>query len=107
MAGGPQDRGEHRLRFGSALGSVAAADLPGHHGWPDGLLSPPIGGLDTGLSQEGEQRALLVSQVLEQLATQASEADKAIVAQAKAMVAFLPILADANFEDVYLRYVAK
>ena len=48
-----------------------------------------------------------IGQVLEQLEAKASEVDKPLVAQAKAIVTFLPILADANFEDVYLRYVTK
>jgi len=48
-----------------------------------------------------------VSQVLDQLEAQASEADKPLAAQAKAMLTLLPILAEMNFEDIYLRYAAK
>ncbi|NJN99796.1 MAG: hypothetical protein HC875_39680 [Anaerolineales bacterium] len=48
-----------------------------------------------------------VSQVLDQLEAKASEADKPLAAQAKAILTLLPILADMNFEDVYLRYTAK
>jgi hypothetical protein len=48
-----------------------------------------------------------VSQVLDQLEAQASEADQPLVAQARAALAVLPILAEMNFEDVYLRYMGK
>ena len=47
-----------------------------------------------------------VSKVLAQLEDKAAEADKPLVAQARAMVVLLPFLADANFEDIYLRYAA-
>jgi len=45
-----------------------------------------------------------VSQVLNQLEAKAAEADKPAVAQARAALVLLPFLADANFEDIYLRY---
>ncbi|MBI1878401.1 MAG: hypothetical protein HYR94_09275, partial [Chloroflexi bacterium] len=48
-----------------------------------------------------------ISQVLEQLETQANEADQPLVIQARAALAYLPILAEMNFEDVYLRYAGK
>lgn len=48
-----------------------------------------------------------VSQVLDQLEAQAGEADQPLVAEARAALAVLPILAEMNFEDVYLRYVGK
>jgi hypothetical protein len=48
-----------------------------------------------------------VGQVLEQLEARAAEADKPVVVQAREALKLLPILADMNFEDVYLRYVAK
>jgi uncharacterized membrane protein YqiK len=48
-----------------------------------------------------------VSQVLDKVEAQASEADRAIVAQGRKALALLPILSDMNFEDVYLRYAAK
>ncbi|MBE7556446.1 MAG: hypothetical protein HS126_35800 [Anaerolineales bacterium] len=48
-----------------------------------------------------------VSQVLDQLEVQAGEADQPLVAEARAALAVLPILAEMNFEDVYLRYVGK
>jgi uncharacterized membrane protein YqiK len=48
-----------------------------------------------------------VNQVLEQLTTKATAEDKPLVAQAREALALLPILADMNFEDVYLRYTAK
>jgi uncharacterized membrane protein YqiK len=48
-----------------------------------------------------------VSQVLDQLEAQAGEADQPLVAQARAALGVLPILAEMNFEDVYLRYMGK
>lgn len=47
-----------------------------------------------------------VAQVLTQLEEKAAEADKPLVAQARAMLVLLPFMADMNFEDVYLRYAA-
>ena len=47
-----------------------------------------------------------VRQVLDQLEAKAAEADKPAVAQARAALVLLPFLADANFEDIYLRYAA-
>ena len=44
--------------------------------------------------------------MLTQLEDKAAEADKPLVAQARAMLALLPFMADMNFEDVYLRYAA-
>jgi uncharacterized membrane protein YqiK len=46
-----------------------------------------------------------VNQVLTQLEALATEADKPLLAQARAALALLPILGEMNFEDVYLRYV--
>jgi uncharacterized membrane protein YqiK len=48
-----------------------------------------------------------VAQVLAQLEEQAADADKPLVAQARAMLVLLPLMADMNFEDVYLRYAAS
>ena len=48
-----------------------------------------------------------VAQVLDKLEAQAAQGDRPIVAQARAALALLPILAEANFEDVYLRYMEK
>jgi len=48
-----------------------------------------------------------VGQVLGQLETRAAEADKPLVAQARQALTLLPFLADANFEDIYLRYVTR
>jgi uncharacterized membrane protein YqiK len=49
----------------------------------------------------------MVGQVIEQLEAQAAEADRPLIAQARAALAVLPILAEMNFEDIYLRYMAK
>ncbi len=48
-----------------------------------------------------------VVQVLDQLEAQVAEADRPVVAQARAALTMLPIIADANFEDIYLRYMTK
>jgi uncharacterized membrane protein YqiK len=48
-----------------------------------------------------------VSQVLDQVETEASEVDRPLVAQGRKALALLPILSEMNFEDVYLRYAAK
>jgi uncharacterized membrane protein YqiK len=47
-----------------------------------------------------------VAQVLTRLEGKAADADKPLVAQARAMLVLLPFLADATFEDIYLRYAA-
>lgn len=49
----------------------------------------------------------MVGQVVEQLEAQAVEADRPLIAQARAALALFPILAEMNFEDIYLRYMAK
>jgi hypothetical protein len=71
------------------------------------VLMPQVMALVDRTLNINELKKQTVGQVIEQLAAQASEADQPLVAQAKAIAAFLPILADANFEDVYLRYVTK
>jgi uncharacterized membrane protein YqiK len=48
-----------------------------------------------------------VAQVLTQLEDKAADADKPMVAQARAMLVLLPFMADMSFEDIYLRYAAK
>jgi uncharacterized membrane protein YqiK len=48
-----------------------------------------------------------VGQVLDQLEAKIAEADRPILAQARQALILLPILAETNFEDVYLRYTAK
>jgi uncharacterized membrane protein YqiK len=47
------------------------------------------------------------SQVLDQLEAQADAADKPLAVKARAALALLPFVADASFEDVYLRYATK
>ena len=54
-------------------------------------------------AQEADRR----SQVLDQLEDKAADADKPLVAQARAVLVLLPFVADMNFEDVYLRYAVK
>lgn len=48
-----------------------------------------------------------VAQVLDRLEAEAAEADRPVVAKAKALLPFLPMVAEANFEDIYLRYAVK
>jgi uncharacterized membrane protein YqiK len=48
-----------------------------------------------------------ISQVLDQLEAQADAADKPLAVKARAALALLPFVADASFEDVYLRYATK
>jgi uncharacterized membrane protein YqiK len=47
------------------------------------------------------------SQVLDQFEAQAAVGDKPLAVKARAALALLPFVADANFEDVYLRYTTK
>jgi hypothetical protein len=47
------------------------------------------------------------SQALDQFEAQAAADDKPLAVKARAALALLPFVADANFEDVYLRYMAK
>jgi hypothetical protein len=47
-----------------------------------------------------------VNQVLNQLEDKVAEADRPLVAQARAMLVLLPFVADADFESIYLRYAA-
>ena len=47
-----------------------------------------------------------VKQVIAQLEDKAAEADRPVVAQANAALTLLPFVADARFEDIYLRYAA-
>ena len=65
---GAHEAPEHGLRDGAAGGAVAAPDLSRDDRGTDGLLAPPVGGGDTGVEKECEQRAALLSEVLEELA---------------------------------------
>jgi hypothetical protein len=47
------------------------------------------------------------SQVLDQFEAKASADDKPLAAKARAALELLPFVADANFEDAYLRYATK
>jgi uncharacterized membrane protein YqiK len=47
------------------------------------------------------------SQVLDQFEAQAAVDDKPLAVKARIALALLPFVADANFEDVYLRYATK
>jgi hypothetical protein len=43
---GPKDAREHGMGLGTGFGSVAPADLTSDDGWAQGLLGPPVGGVD-------------------------------------------------------------
>ncbi len=47
-----------------------------------------------------------ISQVIEQLEVKADMADKPLLAQARAVLKLLPVLADMSFEDAYLHYTS-
>ena len=64
LAGGAHDTGQHLLGVRPAPGAVAAADLAGDHRGADGLLGPPVGGVDRRVAQEEEHRREFVGQVL-------------------------------------------
>ena len=61
---GTHDAGQHLLSVGPAPGAVAAADLTRDHCGADGLLGPPVGGVDRRVAQEEEHRREFVGQVL-------------------------------------------
>jgi uncharacterized membrane protein YqiK len=71
------------------------------------LLMPQLMALVDRTLDVNKLKKQTVSQVLDQLDAQAAEADRPLLALARAALAFLPILADVNFEDVYLRYAGK
>lgn len=102
------------------LGSQLLGQVMGGNGQPQSDPTPPQPAV-TDIAQLLPQLVALVErtlevnklkkqtvgQVLEQLEAQAAEADKPLVVQAREALKLLPILADMNFEDVYLRYVTK
>ena len=60
-----QYAGEHVLGHGTARRPVAAAtDFPSNHGPADGVFSSPVGRIDPGSKEKGEQRVPLAIQVL-------------------------------------------
>ena len=46
LVGGAHDAGEHLLGVGAVPGAIAAADLAGDDGGPNGLFGAPVGGVD-------------------------------------------------------------
>ncbi len=71
------------------------------------VLMPQLMGLVERTLDVNKLKKQTVSQVLAQLEAQAGEADKSTVALARQALELLPILAEMNFEDVYLRYGVK
>ena len=56
LVGRPDDAAEHLLGVRAVATAIAAADLPGDDGGPDGLLGAPIGGVDRRVPKESEHR---------------------------------------------------
>ena len=56
FVGCPDDAGEHLLGVCAVASAIAAAELPGDDGGPEGLFGSPIGGVDRRLPKEGEHR---------------------------------------------------
>jgi hypothetical protein len=52
-----KETGQHRVRLGSAFGSIAAADLPRDHGWTERVFGAPVGRVDRiRFEKKGEDR---------------------------------------------------
>jgi hypothetical protein len=66
LAGGAEHTGEDLPGVGPGPGTVAAPDFAGDDRGADGLLGAPVGGLDAGGPQEGEQVPTLSGQVVQQ-----------------------------------------
>jgi hypothetical protein len=66
LPGGAEDTRHDFLRGRALRGAIAAADLAGDDGRPDGLFGLPVGRLDTGAAQAREERGTLGAQVLEE-----------------------------------------
>ena len=54
------------LGLGAPVAAVAAGGLAVDDAGADGLLAPPVGGVDAGPPQEGERGGAFVGQMLEQ-----------------------------------------
>ncbi len=63
LACGAEDAHEHALGLGAGVRAAAAGGLAVDHGGTDGLLGRPVGGLDIGIVEEGEERWPLAGQV--------------------------------------------
>ena len=59
----PHDAGEHLLGVGAVPGAIAAADLAGDDGGPNGLFGAPVGGVDRRVPQKAEYRREFGGQV--------------------------------------------
>ena len=60
---GAKHRHEDRLRFCARLGSVAAPNLSVDHGWPDRLLTTPVGCIDSRIVEKGVNIVLVPGQM--------------------------------------------
>ena len=67
LDGGAQCAHDPALGPSPPPGPVASPDLAVDDGGPDRLLGPPVGGIDAGTGEVGEQRVDLVSEVGDQL----------------------------------------
>src|SRR5579884_2985376 len=68
LGGGSQHAHDPALGAGAGPGAVPAPDLAVDHSRTDGLFAAPVGGIDAGVSKEGEDRLPLVVEVGDQLA---------------------------------------
>ena len=66
LGGGPDRTHDPALGGGSSPGSVGSPHLAVHDGRPDGLLAPPVGGVDVGVVEEGEEGVGFGGEVLDQ-----------------------------------------
>lgn len=55
---------ENFLRMGTGRGAVAAPNLAGYYGRPEGLLGPPVGGLQARAVEKREQQVPIAVQML-------------------------------------------
>jgi hypothetical protein len=60
LAAGLQQASEDLLGACAILGLVAAPDLAHDHQRTQGLFRPPVGGVDAGMAQEGQQHPMLL-----------------------------------------------
>src|SRR6266508_739625 len=68
LVSGAKERHDPTLGLGSPIGAVPAPDLAVDDGRPDALLAAPVGGIDAGGGEEGEQRSALMAKVVDELA---------------------------------------
>lgn len=63
LLNGAKHAGEYLLRLRAAVGAVAATDFAGDDGGTQGLFGAPVGGIDRGIEQKGEDRRVFDREV--------------------------------------------